>query len=153
VGSLANLFAEHAIWAWLALGAVFLMIELVTGSGWMLWPAAAAAGVGILTGASHLAPAGQAVAFAITTVLATYLGRRFLGRPIARQEPDINDPVARLIGHHGEAACAFNGGRGRVFVDGKEWSAELDDAADLSSGARIEVVAVKGGAHLKVRSA
>jgi hypothetical protein len=40
-----------------------------------------------------------------------------------------------------------------VFVDGKEWSAELEGDAPLSSGGRIEVIALVGGARLKVRAA
>jgi membrane protein implicated in regulation of membrane protease activity len=150
---LADLMIDHALWAWLALGAVFLMFELVTGSGWMLWPAGAAAGTGALTGIAHLSLAGQATTFAIGLALATYLGRRLIVRPSAGQGPDVNDTRARLIGHHGEATCAFLEGRGRVFVDGKEWPAELVGAPALTTGDRIEVVALKGGAHLKVRSA
>ena len=66
---------------------------------------------------------------------------------------DPNDPLTRLIGHHGEAASSFEGGRGRVFVDGKEWAAELVGDGPLAPGGRIEVVALVGGARLKVRAA
>jgi len=39
-----------------------------------------------------------------------------------------------------------------VFVDGKEWSAELDAADALAAGAKVEVIAVLGGARLRVRA-
>ena len=55
---------------------------------------------------------------------------------------DINDNVARLGGHQGRA--------GRVFIEGKEWAAELDEGEALEAGSRVEVTGV-AGAHLKVR--
>ncbi len=153
MGPIADIWVNHALWAWLALGAVFLIAELLTGSGWMLSPAAAAAIVGALAAAAPLSLPGQAAAFAIGTILATFVGRRFVNQRSEGPSADINDSVTRLIGHHGEATCAFAAGRGRVFVDGKEWSAETVGGPTLFTGDAIEVVAVKGGAHLQVRSA
>jgi membrane protein implicated in regulation of membrane protease activity len=46
---------------------------------------------------------------------------------------------------------AFEGRAGRVFIDGKEWAAELTDGERLKPGAEVEVVAVEG-ARLKVRA-
>ena len=63
---------------------------------------------------------------------------------------DINDNVARLGGHQGRAVCAFQGRAGRVFIEGKEWAAELDEGEALEAGSRVEVTGV-AGAHLKVR--
>jgi inner membrane protein len=56
------------------------------------------------------------------------------------------------LGHHGRAVCAFEGRAGRVFIDGKEWAAELDEGEALDAGSRAEVIGV-AGAHLKVRGA
>ena len=94
---------------------------------------------------------GQVALFAICTIVTTYLGRRYLRRtgPVG---PDVNDTATRLIGHRGEAAATFVNGGGRVFVDGKEWSAELEGPGPIPAGAKIEVVAVVGGARLKVRA-
>ena len=43
MGNLDAFWLTHPFWGWLALGAVLLVTELMTGSGWLLWPAAAAA--------------------------------------------------------------------------------------------------------------
>ena len=90
------------------------------------------------------------LAFAALTIASTLLARRYLPRQVAAGAGDINDNVARLVGHHGAAAQAFVGRNGRVFIDGKEWAAELDDGEALEAGARVEVVGVQG-ARLKVR--
>ena len=39
MSGLLEIFANHALVGWLAIGAVLLILELVTGSGWLLWPA------------------------------------------------------------------------------------------------------------------
>src|ERR1700742_139331 len=119
------LFFAHPFWGWIAIGAVFLMGELVTGSGWLLWPAAAAAVVAVASQFIDLGWAKEVGLFVVAAVAFTYLRRRSL--PAApRGGGDINDPTPRLVGQEGESVAPFKAGLGRVFVDGKEWAAELD---------------------------
>ena len=40
-----------------------------------------------------------------------------------------------------------------MFVDGKEWAAELEDGGDLALGAALMVTGVLSGACLKVKPA
>jgi membrane protein implicated in regulation of membrane protease activity len=82
----------------------------------------------------------------------TLLARRYLPRRVIAAGDDINDNIARLVGHKGTAAGAFAGGAGRVFIDGKEWAAELEDGEVLKSGVDVEVTGVNG-ARLRVRRA
>ena len=51
----------------------------------------------------------------------------------------------RLLGREGRATA-----EGRVFVDGQEWAAEWDGAAPAPAGAAVRVLAVLGGARLRV---
>ena len=146
------LFFAHPFWSWIAIGGVFLIGELLTGSGWLLWPAGAAAVTAVTTRFIDLGWPREIVLFVVTAVVATYLGRRFM-RPAPKDAANINDPTPRLVGQHGEAVAAFKAGLGRVFVDGKEWAAELDGGGDLAARSKVEVVGVLGGARLKVRAA
>ena len=123
----------------------------MTGSGWLLWPAGAAALTGIVAAAAHPGWPVEIVVFVAAAIAATYLGRRWLPRG-RREGPDINDPSARLLGQRGEATAAFTEGRGRVFVDGKEWAADLDGGGDVAARAAVVVTEVIGGARLKVRA-
>jgi hypothetical protein len=152
MNAIPDLISTHPFWAWLALGAVFLAIELMSGSGWLLWPAGSAALVGVIQLVWPMSAPAAIALFAVVTIVSTYVGRRFVkgAHPAAS---DVNNPLARLVGHHGEAATVFEGGGGRVFVDGKEWSAELEGAGPLAVGAKIEVVAVISGACLRVKAA
>lgn len=139
---------QHPFALWMAIGAVLLAIEVATGSGWLLWPAASAAIMGLVGLVWHFDLDMQLVIFAILTIITTLTGRHFFPRAIVGA--DINDTRSRLTGLEGVAAGAFQDGRGRVFVDGKEWAAQLEGGASLASGMKVIVVAVKG-ACLTVR--
>jgi inner membrane protein len=138
----------HPFALWVAVGGLLLAAEVGTGSGWLLWPAGSAVVTGLLALTMPIDLPVQAVIFAILTILTTLAGRRFFPRQALAA--DINDTRTRLAGQGGVAAGNFEAGRGRVFVDGKEWAAELDGAASLAAGARIVVVNVDG-ARLTVR--
>jgi len=148
----AALFFDHPFWSWFAIAGIFLIGELMTGSGWLLWPAGSAAVVGVL---AFFAPIGwplELILFVATAIVSTYVGRRFL-RPTPRVKGDINELAPRLLGKEAETAIPFKAGLGRVFVDGKEWAAELDGGGDLAAKSKVEVVEILGGARLRVKAA
>jgi hypothetical protein len=150
---LTMFYANHPFWVWIALSAALLAVEVATGSGWLLWPSASAGAVAVLATFADLGLAQSVLAFAVLTIASTVLARRYLPRSLLNHPVgDINDNVARLVGHQGRAVGAFHGRAGRVFIDGKEWAAELDEGDALEAGSRVEVTGV-AGAHLKVRSA
>lgn len=149
--TLANLHEAYRFWLWGGLAAALLAIEVMTGSGWLLWAAASAAVTAAAAGLGALSPAQAILLFAVLTIASTLMGRRFLPRTAAGGGDDINDNVARLMGQRGRAVAAFDGRFGRVMVDGKEWAAELDGDASLAADTPVEVVAV-GGARLRVRA-
>ena len=92
--------------------------------------------------------------FAVLTIASTYFARRFLRPALAGPDPDLNDPTLRLLGRPAEVVAAFENGRGRVFVDGKEWAAqtegETEGQAAPETGTRVSVIGVHG-AVLTVR--
>ncbi|HJS46057.1 MAG TPA: NfeD family protein [Rhizomicrobium sp.] len=134
---------------WLAIGAVLLAVEVATGSGWLLWPAASAAAMGVLGLVFPFEMNMQLVIFAILTIVTTLAGRRLFPQAVLTGG-DINDTRSRMAGLDGVAAGDFQGRQGRVFVDGKEWAAELEGDGALASGMRVIVVGVKG-ARLTVK--
>ena len=62
--ALMTLYADHGLWFWMGLAAALLAVEVLTGSGWLLWAAAAAAAVGLLGLAVDLTPIMALLAFA-----------------------------------------------------------------------------------------
>ena len=154
----ANFYSLYPFWTWIAFAAALLALETSTGSGYLLWPAVAAAAVGVLTLVVRLGLPIEAVLFAVLTIGLTVLARLYWPpRPRAghaEPDPHLNDRGAGLVGRFGATVGAFNAGQGRVFVDGAEWTAELDDAEPgPPDGARVQVVDVVGGGRLKVKAA
>lgn len=150
--SILGIVADQPFWIWAGLAAALLAAEIATGSGWLLWATASAGVTAVIV--ALLAPntPTAVVVFAALTIASTLLARRYLPRAADAPGGDINDNVSRLLGHSGSAVQAFKGRAGRVFVDGKEWAAELSDGEGLEAGARVEVVGVDG-ARLMVRRA
>jgi hypothetical protein len=146
------LFFAHPFWLWIALGGVFLIAELMTGSGWALWPAGAAAATGVIAIIWPTNWGFEVVQFVVIAIIATYLGRRYLPPAGRGKGGDINDPSPRLVGHACEAAAPFKQGIGRVFIDGKEWAAELEGGGDLAAKSKVEVTGILGGSRLKVKA-
>ena len=141
---LMDFYAGHPFWVWLAVAAIFLAVEVATGTGWLLWPAAAGLLVGLLTLALPLGAPLELGLFAVLTIAATYLARRFLKPVLDAGNPDLNDPTLRLVGRDGEVLDGFQNGKGRVFVDGKEWAAVAPDGEPPAAGQKVLVVAVDG---------
>jgi membrane protein implicated in regulation of membrane protease activity len=149
---LVDLYAAQPFWIWAGIAAAILAVEIITGSGWLLWAAASAALTGTIVAIVGMTVPTTLLVFALLTIASTLLARRYLPRSVAAAGGDINDNVGRLIGHRGSAVGAFAGRTGRVFIDGKEWAAELADGEALEAGAKVEVVGVSG-ACLQVRPA
>lgn len=150
--TLTDLYATQPFWVWAGVAAALLAVEIVTGSGWLLWAAASAAAIGVLVALVEMSVPTTLLIFALLTIVSTLLARRYLPRSVSASAGDINDNVGRLVGHRGSAVAAFAGRSGRVFIDGKEWAAELDEGDALEAGASVEVTGVNG-ACLRVRRA
>lgn len=152
MSTLADLHAAQPFWIWLALGVILLAVEAAFSTEWLLWPAVAAGVVAVLTALGLSLGVGFEIAvFATLTVLATLASRRLIRRVNPDDSPDINDRDRRLVGQRARVVEAFVDGRGRVFVSGAEWPAEIDGAGPPVG----DSVLVEGstGSGLKVRTA
>lgn len=147
---ISEFYVTHGFWLWAAAAAAILALEIAFGSGWLLWPSASAAVVAVVSLFTRHATLEIGL-FAVLTIVTTLAARRFW--PRRRDEtPDINDNVARLVGHRGRVSAAFVHGAGRVLIDGKEWAAESEDGKGLDLEAVVEVTGLSGGSRLRVRS-
>lgn len=147
--ALADLYVAQPFWIWLAIGVLLLAIEAMLSTEWLLWPAVSAGIVAVLTAVGFRPGLAAEVAiFALLTVIATLLSRRL----VSKANPtglDVNDRDSRLVGQRARVVEAFVGGRGRVFVSGAEWSAEIEGEAPPAG--QDVVVDQVSGSLLKVR--
>ena len=149
--ALIDLHAAQPFWIWLALGVILLAVEAAFSTEWLLWPAVAAGAVAALVALGLPLGGfwGEAGLFAVLTVAATLLSRRLVQRVNPGDHPDINARDGRLVGQRAQVVQAFVDGRGRVFVSGAEWPAEIEGAAPLA-GESVVIESVDGP-RLRVR--
>lgn len=154
---LAESQGRQLFWAWLIIGGSLLALEIVIGTQWLLWPAAAAVIVAVITLTG--APANllvQIVIFCVLTLIMTLLSRRFL-KPPAAEGADINDPYHRLIGQEATVIHAFDdleGQRvnGRVIFDGVEWPAQSErEDAPIGLTEKVRILGVSEGKLIVTR--
>ena len=150
--AVVSLYSSQPFWFWLGFGAMLLAVESALSTEWLLWPAAAAGVVAIVTALGvRLGLPFEIGLFAILTLIATLASRRLVQRVNPADAPDINARDSRLIGQRAKVVEGFVDGRGRVFVSGSEWPAEIDGAGpDVGESVIVDGLT---GSGLKVRTA
>ena len=129
-------------WVWLVLGLVLAVAEMVVPGVFLIWFAAAALVVGLLTAVLPLALPVQVVAFVVLSLASVLASRRFLKRhPVVSADPLLNRRGARLVGRRVVVTQAIEGGSGRVRCGDSEWLAQGPDA---EVGARMTVTGSEG---------
>ena len=124
--AILDIYASQPFWIWLAVGVLLLAVEAALSTEWLLWPAVSAGVVAVLTALGlRMGLAVEVGLFAGLTVLATLLSRRLIQRVNPADHPDINDRDLRRVGQRARVVQPFVAGRGRVFVSGAEWAAEI----------------------------
>ena len=134
------------LWAWWAIAGLLLIGEVLTGTTYFLWIAAAA----FMTGFAALEVLGvswqlQLALFTLMSMLSLWAGDRWV-RPKLSQGVDsgLNARGDRMIGQTVITTSDFVAGRGRVSFGDTEWAAETQDGQDPKVGSRMSVVEVKG---------
>lgn len=150
--ALIALHDAQPFWIWLAIGVLLLAVEAAFSTEWLLWPAVSAGVVAVLTAVGvPLGLGGELLVFGLLTVSSTLVSRRLVQRVNPDETPDINARDSRLIGQRAQVVQAFVDGRGRVFVSGAEWAAEIEEGSP-PIGESVVVESV-GDGRLKVRAA
>lgn len=171
--TLYDLYLQNPFWIWLAVGAVFVALDIATGSGKLIWPGVAAAALAFINLAEvRIGLIAELAVLVIVSAagvaLTSGLHRR---RPHASPDNDLvvekkappsvtpealeaasQDRTGRLIGRIGRTTGEFVNGVGRVWIDGTEWGAEIDAGHDeLPAETPVRVMGVTGGVRLQVR--
>ncbi|MEP6342353.1 MAG: NfeD family protein [Maricaulaceae bacterium] len=129
---------------WLILGFVLLVLEVMTGTTYILWVAAAALVVGLLTFVLPIGWQLQFLLFFVLSVLLLILGHKY-GRKLSDgdDDSDLNDRAKTMIGMRVKAVADFETGQGRVQVGDSQWRASMLKG-DAILGDELRVVEVKG---------
>lgn len=131
-------------WLFLTLGALLLILELLTMAGYALWCGVAALLVSALSWQMpELTLPELWIIFALLALVVAYLWWR-LTRKRGRKNHSgefINDPLNELLGLKTIVSTEIINGHGRVKVRDNSWIARCDE--DLPVGAAVKVVEIK----------
>jgi membrane protein implicated in regulation of membrane protease activity len=131
---------------WLAIGLALAVAEMAIPGVFLIWMAGAALITGLVSWVVPIELPLQIVIFAGLSILAVFLGRRYLARhPVVSADPLMNRRADRAIGESVVVTEAIVGGAGRVRLADGEWLARGEDAAP---GTRLKVIAVEGSVLL-----
>lgn len=149
--TVVNFYVASPFWIWLVLGVILLAVEAAFSTEWLLWPAVSAGVVAVLTAVGVRLGFGiEVLIFAVLTIAFTLLSRRLITRVNPTDSPDINSRDSRLLGQRAQVIQPFVDGRGRVFVSGAEWPADLKGTApEVGTSVIVEGV---NGPRLTVRA-
>jgi membrane protein implicated in regulation of membrane protease activity len=129
--------ALDAHWWWLVAALLLGIAEILAPGFFLIWLAAAAALVGVVTFALGISAVVQACLFAVAAVAAVYAARRWMAdNPKESSDPMLNDRVARMIGETVIVVEPILGGAGRVKVGDGVWNAS---GPDTPAGAQVRI--------------
>ncbi len=141
-----EIFMHMNAWHWLILAAGLLVVELLTGgTTYVLWPAAAAFALALLSFVMPLGWQVEWLLFSAITLVLTIVGSMYL-KPLMNKggEPDLNERAIQLLGKSAETIEGFTNGGGRVRLGDTHWSAISSDGSDIKAGTKVVVDAVNG---------
>ena len=135
-------------WWWVALALALGIVEVLTLTFFLIWPALAALAVAAgLWMVPDMSGTTQVLIFAVLSAVATLAGRQWvLSRKPASEDPALNNRAAQLVGRRAVLIDDLSGDAlGSVEVDGIRWRARLSDGAGrASSGQRLQVTGAQG---------
>ncbi len=129
---------------WLILGVLLLVLEVLTGTTYILWPAVAALIVGVIVFILPLSWEMQFLLFFILSAILLVVGHKVVRPKMKGGEPsDLNDRARTMIGMRVKAIADFDTGMGRVQVGDTQWRASIVEG-NPKSGEELRVLSVKG---------
>lgn len=130
---------------WIIIGVLLLILEVITGTTYILWPAVSALVVGLLV---FILPLGWEMQFILFFILSTVLlivGHTHI-RPRLHKDDnaeDLNDRAKTMVGLRVRAIADFDTGQGRVQVGDTQWRAAMA-TGNAKAGDELKVTSVKG---------
>jgi len=129
---------------WIIIGVLLLILEVVTGTLYILWPAAAALIVGVIVFVLPLGWEMQLLLFFILSTILLIFGHTYVRPKMKGGEPsDLNDRARSMVGMRVKAVNDFETGQGRVQVGDTQWRAAMPNG-DATAGQELRIVSVKG---------
>jgi inner membrane protein len=139
---MAEMFVTLGTWNWLIFGFILMALELAAPGVFMFWLGLAALLVGLLSFVFTPSWQTQLLMFAVFSVAAVPLWRRFALKSMAsKSNPFLNRRTDALVGREFTLEKPIIDGSGTVRIDDTIWRVAGPDAP---AGSRVRVVRADG---------
>jgi len=129
-------------WTWWIAGVLLVALEVALPGTFLLWLGVSALIVGaVIYFAPDLGVAFQFALFAVFSLLAIFLSRRYLQKHRTAEQTALSARGAHYIGRVVTVEDALTGGAGKVRVEDTVWRAQ---GADAAAGARVKITGISG---------
>ncbi|MGR3914558.1 MAG: NfeD family protein [Gammaproteobacteria bacterium] len=128
-------------WTWWAAGALLVVLEVFAAGAFFLWMGVSAGAVGVIAWfAPSLAWEIQLVLFAVFSLAAIFLSRKYLQQN-KKAQSSLSARGKHYLGMVVTVEDAIVNGAGKVRVEDTVWRAQ---GADAAAGRRVKIVGVSG---------
>lgn len=134
-------FDQLEFWHWWMLALSLLILELATGTFYLLWVAFAAAVVGGVMLAVTPSWEIQIGLFAVLSIVSMMLWHRFRPALKPSDQPSLNRRGDSYVGRVFTLETPIVNGIGKLHVDDSQWRISGDD---VPAGAKVKVVRADG---------
>lgn len=142
-----NEYMNH--WTWLAIGILFIIIEIFAPGTMVMWLGIAAIAIGLIITVVPLSWEWQIFLFSIFSVGSIVLWLAYFKRhPQKSENPTLNKKSDQLVGTTHYLSESIINGRGKINYNDSLWVAI---GPDLSEGTKVEVIEVEGN-RLEVKA-
>ncbi len=138
-----ELISAQPAWFWLCLGGILLIAELLGTGGYLLWSGIAAIGVALVTWLlPFISWPWQGVLFAVLTIVAAILWRKWLNSRRGGQSASVNQKRHQLIGIKARLLTDTDEGYSRIRLADGSWRTYSE--IQLPAGTEVIVIGIDG---------
>lgn len=128
---------------WFIIAGLLLVLEVSTGTLYLLFIAAAAVMVGLWNVLGDASWQFDLLLFAVLSAVTLLVGHYVIKPRLGEHTADgLNEPAHALVGKRVKALADFQTGEGRVQLGDSQWRAMTDDR--IEAGEELVVVGVEG---------
>jgi len=144
--------ADLSGWYWLAMGILFIALEMLIPSFIVVWPGLAAILIAALVAIfPNISGEWLLTIFASLSIALIFVGRAFAIRLRKKEPPNtLNSRAESMIGRQAKVV-SFANGEGKVTVSGVQWPATWLDGEIAAEGQSV-VISAASGVNLTVKN-
>ncbi len=141
---MSHFFLTLNYWHWFGLAVIMFIIEILTGTGFLLWMGISAVLVGMVALLfSSMLASTQCIIFSLVAILSALVWRLYLHYyPIKTDKPMLNRRAEQYVGQLFTLKLSTINQMGSIQVDDTIWRLKFDK--ELPAGTTVKIIGTEG---------